>query len=142
MFNEDVAVVGIKKNSRLKFINTKGQRIGSKIDKVWRYTHGTVNDGFILLRKDSLIYNYLNIKTRKYLFDTNSENSCTPFKEGMAKVWLKNSRTYGYFNTNGELVIDNKYDKGSDFYNGFACVQINGEFQYINKKGKVVYKFK
>jgi hypothetical protein len=48
----------------------------------------------------------------------------------------------GYINKRGKTVILFKYDDAWDFFNGLACVKLDGKWDCINKRGKTVIPFK
>jgi len=45
---------------------------------------------------------------------------------------------WGYIDTNGKLVIKNKYDDCRDFSEGLAAVNLDGLWTYIDRTGKVL----
>jgi len=45
---------------------------------------------------------------------------------------------YQYFNHNGELLIDQKFDEGGYFSEGIARVMLNGKYGYLNKDGVLI----
>ena len=47
---------------------------------------------------------------------------------------------WGYINSNGEVVIDFKYDNYGLFNNGLALVTVDSKMAYINAKGEVIWK--
>jgi hypothetical protein len=61
-------------------------------------------------------------------------------KGGYAKV-AKNSKV-GYINIKGTVIIDFKYDYGTDIYDGFAFVSLNAKYALINMQGEVITPFK
>jgi hypothetical protein len=66
------------------------------------------------------------------------------FKDGLASVVIGNK--YGYIDTNGNLVVQAKYDFGGDYSSGRALVHVKapgGKYNnigYINSKGEEVIK--
>ena len=74
------------------------------------------------------------------------------FSEGLAKVrpireydrynepplYIGEKTYVGYIDKDGDNIIPFKYDAGTDFSEGLACVEIDGKWGVINKKGKYV----
>jgi hypothetical protein len=77
------------------------------------------------------------------VFDLSDNYSWYPFSEGLARVYNKSFKKYGYINTIGEQTIAFEYEKAGDFKNGIALVAKNayaisghdGNFGFINKNG-------
>ena len=53
----------------------------------------------------------------------------------MASVRLNDK--WGYVNTEGVEVIQPKYDRACDFYNGLAIVSLNSKKFYVDRKGQL-----
>lgn len=53
---------------------------------------------------------------------------------------IEHNGKYGFVNDKGKLVIDTKYDSARDFHEGLAAVLSDDNWEYINKKGKVIIK--
>ena len=45
---------------------------------------------------------------------------------------------YGYIDNNGNFVIEAKFDKADDFFEGLALVRIEKHYYFINRKGETV----
>ncbi len=50
--------------------------------------------------------------------------------------------SYGYIDTQGKLVIPDKYEDATDFENGIAAVKLNGKWGVIDVDGKQIVPFK
>lgn len=61
-----------------------------------------------------------------------------PFNSGLMKYKVPGKELYGFFNTNGEMVIPAKYSDAFAFSDGLALVKISGKYGYINTKGELV----
>ncbi|MEH6656264.1 WG repeat-containing protein [Leeuwenhoekiella marinoflava] len=66
------------------------------------------------------------------------------FHDGRAWVAKRDTVTgnlvYGFIDKKGNLRVDYRYEDAGDFASERAPVKINGEWHYIDKKGKVVFK--
>ena len=61
------------------------------------------------------------------------------FQENAASVKCDNGK-YGYINTDGNFIIECKFDVAKVFQGQMAIVQINDEQGVINKQGKILFK--
>jgi hypothetical protein len=66
-------------------------------------------------------------------------NYLSDFCEGLARFEDKGKS--GYIDTNGNVVINAKYDVCWPFQNGIALVKLKKDLLYINKKDEVIFKF-
>ncbi len=64
------------------------------------------------------------------------------FSEGMGKITIgpSSSQKNGYVNTKGEVVIEPLFNPANDFKNGLAWVALKGEYGYIDKQGKIIWR--
>ncbi|WP_396185533.1 WG repeat-containing protein [Flavobacterium sp.] len=58
------------------------------------------------------------------------------FSEGL--ISAKKDGKYGYYDFNGKMIISHLFDLTQQFCNGFAWVQINEKYSFINKSGKYI----
>ncbi len=80
----------------------------------------------------------------------NKRNEALPMPKGIIplegyrfseeRLVVKDTKTglYGYIDTNGNLVIEAKFDEADNFFRGVAKVKLNGETCYIDKEGRFV----
>lgn len=61
------------------------------------------------------------------------------YSEGLAII--KENDKYGFINSEGEIVIECKYDTADPFHNGIARVGLNNQSTYINKQGNTLFSF-
>lgn len=47
-----------------------------------------------------------------------------------------NTELWGYVDINGKILISPQFEKATNFYNGYAIVQLDGDIFVINEKGK------
>ncbi len=70
-------------------------------------------------------------------------DDCYGFNEGMALLhkysYTNDEHTYGYVNSQGEIIYDYQFSKADDFYNGYARVIIQGRDAIIDKVGNIYY---
>ena len=69
-------------------------------------------------------------------------HDASDFSEGLACVRIGGKYgkgRYGFVDKNGSYVINPQYDYAESFRGGIAPVVINNQFQYINKKGEIVW---
>ena len=96
-------------------------------DNEWRFYDRT---GKLLYKNDFLMDNYpLPIEE-----GTKGYSSSGTFSEGLAAIY--NGKKWGFIDTNGNIVIQNKYDEINSFSEGLASVCINGKWGFIDKSGK------
>lgn len=62
-----------------------------------------------------------------------------PFREGLAAVKLKDS--WGYIDYSGTMVILPQYNVAGSFLGGISMVETDQEAMYINKDGRILYKW-
>lgn len=58
-----------------------------------------------------------------------------PLSEGLVAI-DKNYKGYGFYDTNGDVVIQPKYEDAGYFSEGLAPVKLNGRWGYVNHAGK------
>ena len=58
-------------------------------------------------------------------------------KNGFARVYIKN-KGWNFINTKGKYLSDDWFDYVWKFENGFARVELNGEFIFINTDGELL----
>lgn len=58
-----------------------------------------------------------------------------PLSEGLVAI-DKNDKGYGFYDTNGDAVIQPKYEDAGFFSEGLAPVKLNGRWGYVNHAGK------
>lgn len=110
-----------------------------------------IKDDLNLLTDDvSVLQEYTTIKkiSNEYIIDLNPIRKKnkeiilgSDFHEGYAKIYNGNN-TWGFINTNKELVIEYQYEEAGYFSCGLAPVKKNGEWKYINKDNKIVHERK
>ena len=148
LFSDGIAGAKEKDKNMLR-INKQGQTVGRELPE-WT-SFGNISNGWIPVNNyTSNLTNYIGSQSDDYLLDkhlTSHDFWLHTFCDEMSRIQLnKNYTPYpqvlGYFNTQGQKVIDKKFDSGEDFSEGFACVKINEENIYIDKQGKELFKFK
>lgn len=58
------------------------------------------------------------------------------FNDGLAP--FKSGVKYGFLDSSLNKVLSPVYDNATRFYNGLACVEINNEWKWINRKGETI----
>jgi hypothetical protein len=61
------------------------------------------------------------------------------FSEGLIAV--RQDRKLGYMDLDGNIAIEPRYDQGGEFAEGFAAVQLEGHWMFIDKAGAVTAEF-
>ncbi len=61
-----------------------------------------------------------------------------PFSEGLAAIRTA-SGLLGYIDKTGKTVIPGRFEDADPFSEGLAAVELNGQWQYINKTGATVF---
>ena len=121
----------INKNDSIGFINNKGETVITP-----QYDGGTeFSEGYAIVKKDSMYY-CIDIKGNEHAVMTNMNISVkSGFQNGMALIRNKDTRTYGYLDTTGRIVIPPLFDDAGNFSEGLAPVIINDQCCYIDKNG-------
>lgn len=102
------------------------------------------SDGAAWARKDNRWHAVDN--TGKYLFTLEKnvvpeEDGKSDFHEGLARVYDKETKKYGYVDKTGKVVIPFEHDyRAGNFYDGLAVTYdaTNAYYGYMDKTGKVV----
>ena len=102
------------------------------------------SDGAAWARKDNRWHAVDN--TGKYLFTLEKnlvpeEDGKSDFHEGLARVYDKETKKYGYVDKTGKVVIPFEHDyQAGNFYDGLAVAYdaTNAYYGYMDKTGKIV----
>jgi hypothetical protein len=150
-FSENLALV--KQNAKFGFINKEGVEIFPlTYSHATSFSHGLA---YVEVTKCEVTYQYddrcVEEDVSRFFINSNGDvvfelsDNCYwyPFSNGLARVYRKDIKKYGYINTKGDQVIDFEYEKAMDFKNGIALVAKNaysisghdGNFGFINTKG-------
>lgn len=126
-------VLPVQKEGKWGFINREGKEvIAPQFAIFW-----SVQDGMAAVGSDKYKEpNQLIDLAGKTLPMPDNVDSIDNIGEGM--VGVKVGDKYGYANTEGELVIEAKYDYISSFYEGFAEVGIDNLSGIIDKTGREI----
>lgn len=141
-FEEEFAVVKNISEDACGFIDKNGNQITAfKYDP--DYTH-PYHEGYALARE-------LDGEKRFVIIDDKGNETFLPkgiyaieweFSEGLVPVLNAQTDKYGYINTQGNLIIDFKYQTAKSFHNGLAIASYGfGSVGYINKRGEIVIPF-
>lgn len=57
------------------------------------------------------------------------------FSEGMAAVKKEKNKGFGFYDYDGDEVIEPRYEDAKTFSEGLAPVKLNGKWGYVNRKG-------
>ena len=97
----------------------------------------SISDGkYLLLESEGMFY-YYDLKDKKRLSD--SYKRLGEFREERA-LFVKDDKI-GYIDNQGNEIIENRFDAGGDFKNGYVIVNIDGEkYRYIDKDGNISTK--
>ena len=135
-FNEGLAK--IKDYNRIGYINTKGEIVIPVI-----YTSGReFSNGLVYVRDKNGKY-YVNQSGEKIITISKDDNNYYyDFKEGLAKFYSRDNKTYGFINQQGEVEIKSVYDYVKNFSEGYAVFRQGTKRGVINKQGEVVIKAK
>jgi hypothetical protein len=120
-------------------------------------------------KKDSLKYGFLNsmgkiVIEAKYIYASDFFNGKSNiisdsipgilFKDGSEKIfpqfdatyWYKDdlglavkNEKYGFINQNGDIIVPLKYEDAFPFYDGYASIKSNDNWNYINEEGRVIF---
>lgn len=119
----------IKRGKAWGFVDSRGVEIMVECDVLGNYSQGLAY--FSKYGK----YGFID-KNQKVAIPI-TYDQVTPFsKEGLAAVSL-NAR-WGHINTQGEIVTPIKYLNVSEFKNGFARVQMDTKYSFVNTNGEQI----
>lgn len=134
-------------NESIFIFDSTGKRIGKKTE--WSNC-GAYNDELIRVSnhknyKD--VVNYYNPLKDTYLFPSHLSDKGSyyrDFKSQMARITNNFGKdgNVGYINKIGDEIIERIYERGTDFKENIACVQLKNQFIYLDKNGAEVFKFK
>ncbi|HEY7159741.1 MAG TPA: WG repeat-containing protein [Acidobacteriota bacterium] len=129
-FSEGLAAMKIK--GKFGFIDRTGKFvIQPKYDVADIFTEGLAR---VAIKKgEKYLWGFID-KSGKERTSLQFEDACN-FSEGLACVGVGN--LFGFINTDGNFVINPKYDFTGDFQEGLAPVH-NVKFGYIDRSGKMV----
>lgn len=57
------------------------------------------------------------------------------FSEGMAAIKKEKDQGFGFYDYDGDEVIEPRYEDAKTFSEGLAPVRYNGKWGYVNRKG-------
>ncbi len=81
-------------------------------------------------------------KTGKFIIPLGKYNLANTFSEGLAAVWMESPcdrSCYGYIDTTGTVVLEQKYQTAGEFTNGTADVRMSDDkWGVIDKSGKFI----
>ena len=133
-FSEGYACV-TNENNLQNFIDMQG----NILFKEWRnYEYGPFVNGFSVVSTQSGMQNLID-KTGKLVSET-WFYECNNFtKEGFAAV-ATDKFSYNFIDKNGNLLSKVSFDACRDFCEGYAAVNDAGKWNFIDTKGKKIFK--
>ncbi|MDX1651315.1 MAG: WG repeat-containing protein [Brumimicrobium sp.] len=126
-------LVDVCKNNKWGYINARGEEI-IPFDFDWT---NPFHDGYaIVTRKKNKIFINRKGEILKTVRCSIPDTINGGFKEGLAVV--KIGKKYGAINTNGDLVIEPKFDGMDGFHNGLCGVDMEGKSGFIDRNGDFI----
>ena len=126
----------VKKHSEWNFIDTSGKLIS----KDWFDGAYDFQEGFAIVKKNGN-YNYNFIDTTgNYISKEWFNGGVEDFHEGFARVWNREYWKMNFIDRNGNLLFREWFDYLRDFHEGFAKVEKESKWNFIDKKGNLLYK--
>lgn len=133
-FSEDYACV-VNKNTLQNFIDMHG----NILFKNWNnYEYGPFVNGFSVISNTSGMKNLID-KTGKLVSETWFYKCSNFTKEGFAAVATDNF-SYNFIDRNGNLLSKTSFVACWDFCEGYAAVNDAGRWNFIDTKGKKIFK--
>jgi hypothetical protein len=123
------------------FMSTPYETYGKFYNNEVVFFYSNKKDGYgkrkmgLLDFKGKVIKDPTFLETDFFMERTQSQNQ---FFEGLASV--KTESGWGYINTKGYMVINDKYSDVRKFSEGIACVKDLYGWNYINSRGEIVIK--
>jgi hypothetical protein len=133
-FSHNLAAV---KNKNWGFINNKGeQTIEFKYPEV-----SEPMNGYTKVKVKKSMYEYWGLldENGKEIIPTEYDSVFFPNDD---LIRVRNATKYGFYDIDGTLAIDLKYESAKDFSGGFSIVGINKKYGLIDKKGREVQALK
>lgn len=143
LFSE--GLLAVEKNNRYGYIDTKGNKV---IDYYFDEAYAFNGKYAIVVRNGS--YNFIDKNGITQLED---DLEYLYFDDETGNLWFVKNNLLGMMKTNGDIIIENKYELEVDevgswalegftfFQEGLARVAKNGKLGYIDIKGKVIIDF-
>lgn len=137
-FNNDKVVV--KNGENWSIIDKSGKGVvDKKFDNIKLLDTGeyAVNDIMIA-----------SVNGKYGIYNGSGENKCDFTASDMdicmgGNIAYKDSKgKWGFVNSDGETVIEPKFDEAKSFSNGLAAVKSDGKWGFINESGELVIKYK
>lgn len=136
-FSEGFAVVQLDSTYKTFIDKDENQLIKPVIGYL-----GSFNDGLAVVLDNGTFHGYVDTQGNKVITLASSDNVSLKvnivgrtFQEGLAVVYNKETKKYGYIDKTGDLVIPFEYDRANSFQEGVAVVMKDDAYYTINKKG-------
>ena len=133
-----VAQVKLQEKGQWGYVNAKGDLI---VSPMFKRCHKFSEDGLAPIYKDKKFFfintkgDQLSTEVSDYrLFEGGFGIGLQGFSNGLVAVRV--GKKWGYLNTDGKIAIDIKYDKATQFDNGFAMVKKGKNFYVISANGE------
>lgn len=134
----------IRKYKKEYLCNRNGQILSAKYDRVNRASEGIciAFDGKVILEDDKVYTNdgtfYALTLDGKVKFKINCQY-LFPYSNGLATIMINDK--YGKINTEGEIIIQPKYDKLEAYENGLIAACKDCQWGYIDCNDNVIVDF-
>ncbi|TYQ30105.1 WG repeat-containing protein [Pseudanabaena sp. UWO310] len=135
-----------RENEGRGFIDQKGNVvIGFKFSETGSFQNGltpvSVRERGFFYYNFLFRYFYIN-HNGKQAFPFDSYEFLPDFSDGLAAVpdYFFGKKSYGYINTNGQMVIKPQFDEAYSFSEGIATVRIDEQLYIIDKSGRIIAK--
>ena len=122
----------VKSNGKYNFINKNGELLSDD----WFERVAYCGNDFAAVEIKNKGWNYIN-KDFEFISDKWFDEAMSFNKNGFARVYIKN-KGWNFINTKGKYLSDDWFDYVWKFENGFARVELNGEFIFINTDGELL----
>lgn len=130
-FSKDTKLARVQLANRYGYMDTRGR---IKIEAIYDDA-GIFSEGIARVVDGRNVY-FINKKGKK--ISQNYENA-RDIVNGRAAVATDSGR-WGFINSKGETVVEARWDSVSDYYNGYAAVQLGSTYGIIDINGKQVVK--
>jgi hypothetical protein len=132
-FSEGLAYVSEGEDSGYYYIDSQGNNV---FDKYFKNAESFSCGRAVVIDSDD---NHIIIDTNGETIADLGNVSASIYADDMLCIKF-NSEKYGYADLDGDIVITPTYDFAADFYEGFAAVSFDDQYnlQMINKQGDIV----
>ncbi len=134
-FSEERALVGF--NNTIGYINKQGKTVIQL-----QYSSGSsFKNGYAIVRDFSREYLIIDKNGNEFYAPDSSQLNLNQYSLlDTERILFYKNRGFGYFNINGEIEIEPKYERAEPFNEGVAFVRLNDQWMLIDRNDSIVFE--